>query len=635
MATGSRLPRDVAVAAIMVRQKRKSVTIRNDEEEDDDDISQQLSQGSAKPWAKLPLSNCRRESFGLVVTAPSGTSERDASAWAAKYAPRKLTDLLVHSKKVSEVRAWLENQLRVKSGPPSAESPILLLIGPSGVGKSSVVHVLASVVGFELCEWTTPVPTLWQEHLHNAATNSRYVSKLEEFEVFLSNARVYPTLGGLAKGGKLLLIDDLPMVSAGKEKERLLQLLRSQLAASHFPCVVVLSAARGDMNGVMLEILQALEWNGAASISFNPVTTSAILKFLRRVVTCERCELSQEVLSAVAESCEGDVRSALSCLHFLCIGSKQNGTGSLGPGISVKKMKNKRKVRTVDGADKHNLNMIPGVSVGRDCSLAVFHALGKFLYNKRLPENTAAADGREDVFCGLLQQYARLPLDMEEPETILARASMDSGTVLAFLQENMVDFIHDEAIDDVAQVMDYFSDSDFLLGSHESWRTNRNFVASQGDEQIDGRNISAAAAGSVASRGLLFGNVHSAPRKWQALRSPSLWHVEKDIAKTKVEVWAQRLTSHGSPTLNNLTVTTTEVRPFHQRLGLLSSNYAQRLEQGAWHAGSRPRGDHGYRPTEDTPFYDLRIVGAEAGCFVELPSSCASAGGYEDEIEDW
>lgn len=40
--------------------------------------------------------------------------------------------------------------------------------GPPGCGKSAVLGVLARELGFELCEWRAPVPTLWDDHLYQA-----------------------------------------------------------------------------------------------------------------------------------------------------------------------------------------------------------------------------------------------------------------------------------------------------------------------------------------------------------------------------------------------------------------------------------------------------------------------------------
>lgn len=43
--------------------------------------------------------------------------------------------------------------------------------GPAGVGKSATVRALAADMGFEIVEWTSPVPTLFEEHLHARGTD--------------------------------------------------------------------------------------------------------------------------------------------------------------------------------------------------------------------------------------------------------------------------------------------------------------------------------------------------------------------------------------------------------------------------------------------------------------------------------
>lgn len=35
--------------------------------------------------------------------------------------------------------------------------------GPVGCGKSTTIEVLARAAGYEISEWTPPVPTLWSE----------------------------------------------------------------------------------------------------------------------------------------------------------------------------------------------------------------------------------------------------------------------------------------------------------------------------------------------------------------------------------------------------------------------------------------------------------------------------------------
>lgn len=43
-----------------------------------------------------------------------------------------------------------------------------VLTGPAGCSKSTTLHVLAKEMGFDVCEWQPPVPTLWHEHRYHS-----------------------------------------------------------------------------------------------------------------------------------------------------------------------------------------------------------------------------------------------------------------------------------------------------------------------------------------------------------------------------------------------------------------------------------------------------------------------------------
>jgi cell cycle checkpoint protein len=40
----------------------------------------------------------------------------------------------------------------------------------------AVIHAVASEIGAELCEWRTPTPTLWSEHLHSSSSGMSYLA---------------------------------------------------------------------------------------------------------------------------------------------------------------------------------------------------------------------------------------------------------------------------------------------------------------------------------------------------------------------------------------------------------------------------------------------------------------------------
>lgn len=99
--------------------------------------------------------------------------------------PKSSADLAVQKKKVGEVKDWLladhgPGLLLLSGGVLQLSAASLLrsprfvpwhphcfwvLAGPPGCGKTITVKTLASELGIEVTEWTTPTPVLWAEHL--------------------------------------------------------------------------------------------------------------------------------------------------------------------------------------------------------------------------------------------------------------------------------------------------------------------------------------------------------------------------------------------------------------------------------------------------------------------------------------
>lgn len=477
------------------------------------------------------------------------TAVQQSELWVDKYAPKDISDLAVHSKKVGDVSRWLTSRLH-DPGWRLPGGQLLLLTGPPGVGKSAVIRTLGKAFGLEFFEWKAPTPTQWQEHVHHGFTGHRYTSKLEEFEIFLDNARKFPVLpvqSSLDSPSKVkvLLIEDLPQVNDAAQTQKLCSLLHVLVRSVCFMSVIIMTDVVEDSGGRNMrlwghrEALQTLEGAGATKIVFNPVTAKSIKKLLSKIARMEKCDRSSRYIDAIADNCGGDLRHAISSLQFQHTGPSSSSFQSRREAFEFGNARNPALEDTVLRGPGFEGGTTSSPTYGRDNIFSLFHALGKFLHNKRHTDRPAEA--AQESLLVLHEDYTRHPLDMEAPERIISEAQIEFPTMMAFLHENVLDFVNNDAIEDVADVLAYLGDADLLLGR----RPGRSSSLSLNDNTPS--HIAALAASSVATRGVLFANTHPAPRKWHSVRAPTLWQIERLLSEKK----ATHMVAGAQPSLHS------------------------------------------------------------------------------------
>ncbi|XP_065856248.1 cell cycle checkpoint protein RAD17 isoform X2 [Euphorbia lathyris] len=468
----------------------------------------------------FPTENFAEYFYGSKVSAGTGRSNLK-ELWVDKYKPHSMEELAVHKKKVEEVKVWFEERLTASK---EILSNVIVITGQAGIGKSATIYAIASHFGATVCEWKTPTPTVWQEHMHNSTTGINYTSKLDEFVNYIEKIRKYGVIPSLLSpelnSPIILLIDDLPVahgsVAFGRLKTSLILLVRS----ARTPTVILLTdnckTESADQSARYLEELQlSLQSAGACKVSFNPITNNSIKKALTRICKQEQCNVTSEQIDLIAKASGGDIRHAITSLQLFC------GFASL---------------------------------FGRDETLSLFHALGKFLHNKRETEVQMALD--QDEFL-VRDKFFRLPLKMGTPEKVLCQAHGQARPIADFLQENVLDFIGEEAMDAAGDVASYLSDADLLLSSSRGTLSKYN----------EAENILQSAAASVAVRGILFGNSHPSPSRWHAIRKPKLWQVEHLMLQNQKEAMEKRFIVNGGCSFSNVLDIATEYTPVLKRLG--------------------------------------------------------------------
>ncbi|KAL7255643.1 hypothetical protein ACSBR1_009720 [Camellia fascicularis] len=571
--------------------KRNAIVVSSSDDDDDKNLSLGSNLSHSKPKSRassVPRASSRRskktrlsDSYAISSRESNGFDEiklfcedfddgftgfkistgsarsNGKDLWVDKYKPRSLEELAVHKKKVEEVKLWFEEKLRKQK--EEFCNNVLLITGQAGVGKSATVHVIASHLGATVCEWETPIPTIWQEHLHNSNSGMHYTSKLDEFENFVERIRKYGLIPSSFNGGSqtsnILLIDDLPVANGKVAYERLNRCLHLLVQSALIPTVILITECGKDDSSDHSprnweELQLSLQRAGACKVAFNPITVNSIKKTLSRLCREEHCNVDTEQVDLIARASGGDIRHAITSLQYFCVKPHLRRSLTFSSGTPTYLKERSDEINRLD--DGFSLPL------GRDETLSLFHALGKFLHNKRETESSISLD--HNAFL-LKERFARLPLKMDAPEKVLCKSHGQARRVADFLHENVLDFLSEEAIDDAWVVTSYLSDADFLLASLSGMRS-RNYEA---------ENIVQSSAASVSVRGVLFGNFHPSLSRWHAIRRPRLWQVEQSLRHNKLNMVSQRCVAYDGLSLSDLSVVATEFKPVLKWLGFRES----------------------------------------------------------------
>ncbi|KAG6918805.1 hypothetical protein DXG01_011557 [Tephrocybe rancida] len=356
------------------------------------------------------------------VESESMGDNSDDRMWVDIYEPTTEGELAVHKRKVEDLRRWLQEAFE---GGPSGNLKkyrrILALTGPAGTAKTTTVRVLAREMGFDIMEWKNAVgesnKSMFADDSNDTSSSSGSYNASGEalfakFKAFLNRAlscdnlftapvsndtqgasQAFPSTGPTHKR-HIILLEDLPnLLHASTQSQfhaALEALVTLPVTNPPVPVIIVVSDAgvRGEVadermtNGGgwgkakegIVDIRTVLPRNllggsYVTEIGFNPIAPTLLMKGLQALLqthfsTSSRSPPSREVLDAIVESANGDIRSAIMALQFACIVELSGET---------RKKKGGEKGRTV---------VLESVT-RREQSLMLFHLLGRVLYNKR------------------------------------------------------------------------------------------------------------------------------------------------------------------------------------------------------------------------------------------------------------
>lgn len=461
------------------------------------------------------------------------TQPGEEELWVFKHSPTSLTDLAVHKKKVEEVLAWCERSF---SG-GDRKTSILLLIGPTGAGKTITLQVAAKQLNAEVVEWINPVtdhPEAGRSNFRDDETSQRGVyqeSQMSKFAEFLLRTNRYPSLaifGNETFGRKVLLVEDFPNAVL-RDPKHFHELLKSYHRKGAGPLVFIVSESDSTAASERFLFPPDVQNNLEIDvIRFNPIATTSMIKVLSKISNFESRQStnrvrvpSSESLDQLVVSSAGDIRSAINSLQFFCLNCPKMLTAK-PRFVSTASSKKRSHGKSSKSSSKSVLLSNEETSIGlRDTNLSLFRALGKILYCKR--EDLQKVDECV-VLPDFLSTCRRDPLSMV-PEDVVEKSHMSPDGFTAFLHQNYLDFYTN--LDDVVSASEYFSDADHFT---REWSS---------------RSILEQYSSLVATRGVLFcntsrGTVSSATSAvglgWKPLHKPQWFGTVKKLRENSESV---------------------------------------------------------------------------------------------------
>jgi len=177
----------------------------------DEDTDQDLIDSPSPLHANTPAAAATAIGAGGNGDCDDDLAGNSTELWSLKYNPSTPEDLIVHKKKVEEVKLWLQIQLHAAgtTTAPGHSNRLLIVTGPPGCGKTATLRTLGESLGFRITEWQAQAEASYQEinYLNNNSNNNSnnnnsssshgryderlgYVSKIAAFEEFASRAKM-------------------------------------------------------------------------------------------------------------------------------------------------------------------------------------------------------------------------------------------------------------------------------------------------------------------------------------------------------------------------------------------------------------------------------------------------------------
>ena len=206
--------------------------------------------------------------------------------WAEKYRPARLEDIVGNTSAIRQIAAWAMNWTN-KSKP-------LLIYGKPGIGKTSSAYALANDMGWDVIELN--------------ASDQRTAAVIERIAGVGS---ITASLTGSVR--KLIVLDEADNLQGTADRGGAKAIIECIRKAQQ-PIILIAN----DLYGLSPELRFRCEL-----VQFKAIPARSIGPRLRYLCAAEKITCSDAAIRSIAESAEGDIRSAVNMLYASAIGRDQ------------------------------------------------------------------------------------------------------------------------------------------------------------------------------------------------------------------------------------------------------------------------------------------------------------------------
>lgn len=203
--------------------------------------------------------------------------------WIIKYRPKKLSEYVDQEEAKTILLSWIKSW---EKGSPTKKS--VILYGPPGVGKTSLVEAIAGEFNFEVVE-----------------TNASDFRRKDDIERRIKPAATKMTLSGKKR---IILIDEVDGLSGTADKGGIESLLELVSITRHPIIMTANNAYHPDLRPLR---------DVSVMVELKKLNQKDVLKVLRGICESEKIICEDEALKIIHNKNEGDLRSSINDLQSI------------------------------------------------------------------------------------------------------------------------------------------------------------------------------------------------------------------------------------------------------------------------------------------------------------------------------